>query len=339
MEIASPRDVDSRRTRSDSWDRPSPYPSPPMHPTHAPSWALVRASAANRSMMTAEQLQMDTIRTRSRFGSEFEEQGLVGSGGFGKVYRVHHYVSDKEYAIKKIVIRRSNMAEIESMIRCVGLLAHSLRAHCAPPLLCPLLLSVDTPFRGGRGQTGRSTGRQTDAGRQAGRQTDTLTETERDRERQRETDTETAIHTKQNLSLRYLPTFPLSLSVSPSPPPFPLHLSVSVSPSPCLLLPRSFSLPHSLFSSLPLFSALPQQRGPHAREARQPRQRRALLQRMARTRRERGRDPCAPPRRRQNRGRGRDVFVWRGGGGGGGGGDAGDEHDRGEHEQLCLLRL
>eukprot|EP00286_Rhodomonas_abbreviata_P002441 CAMPEP_0181344894 /NCGR_PEP_ID=MMETSP1101-20121128/32448_1 /TAXON_ID=46948 /ORGANISM="Rhodomonas abbreviata, Strain Caron Lab Isolate" /LENGTH=141 /DNA_ID=CAMNT_0023456791 /DNA_START=70 /DNA_END=492 /DNA_ORIENTATION=+ len=105
LAIASPRNVDNRRK----------HPDPPK------ALALVRSTSI-RSFKEA--LQIDTARHATRrFTSEFADKGIVGTGGFGKVYRVHHYVSDKEYAVKKILIKRSNMAEIEKLIREVRMLA------------------------------------------------------------------------------------------------------------------------------------------------------------------------------------------------------------------------
>lgn len=49
---------------------------------------------------------------KSRYRDEYNEIGLLGIGGFGKVYKVKNHVDQQEYAAKKIIIPTSVMAHI-----------------------------------------------------------------------------------------------------------------------------------------------------------------------------------------------------------------------------------
>jgi len=73
--------------------------------------------------LSSSGLWMGSRASQQRFRSEFKEVDFIGKGGFGKVYKVYHYLSDREYAIKKIEINDSNAEHVESVIREVRMLA------------------------------------------------------------------------------------------------------------------------------------------------------------------------------------------------------------------------
>ncbi|EKX53892.1 hypothetical protein GUITHDRAFT_84326 [Guillardia theta CCMP2712] len=73
--------------------------------------------------LSSSGLWMGSHASQQRFRSEFKEVDFIGKGGFGKVYKVYHYLSDREYAIKKIEINDSNAEHVQSVIREVRMLA------------------------------------------------------------------------------------------------------------------------------------------------------------------------------------------------------------------------
>jgi serine/threonine protein kinase len=48
----------------------------------------------------------------TRYGRSFQELGLLGKGGYGKVYHVKHTLDKSEYAVKKVPLNASRVARI-----------------------------------------------------------------------------------------------------------------------------------------------------------------------------------------------------------------------------------
>jgi serine/threonine protein kinase len=42
----------------------------------------------------------------SRYLREFSEIGMIGKGGYGKVYHVKHRLDGSDYAVKKIILSK-----------------------------------------------------------------------------------------------------------------------------------------------------------------------------------------------------------------------------------------
>lgn len=62
----------------------------------------------------------------SKYHSEFQELRLLGKGGFGAVYQCRHRLDEKEYAVKKIVLKSSslNQAKVYREIKTLARLEH-----------------------------------------------------------------------------------------------------------------------------------------------------------------------------------------------------------------------
>lgn len=59
----------------------------------------------------------------SRYKSEFVENGILGSGGYGSVYRARNKIDGQEYAIKRIPLSTSDQKNCKVMLREVKILA------------------------------------------------------------------------------------------------------------------------------------------------------------------------------------------------------------------------
>lgn len=58
-----------------------------------------------------------------RYATDFEEIGLVGSGGFGKVYKAKNLLDQVTYAVKKIPLKYQNIATFQKKLNEVKALA------------------------------------------------------------------------------------------------------------------------------------------------------------------------------------------------------------------------
>ena len=73
----------------------------------------------------------DLARRLSRYATEFREVGLLGQGGYGKVYEVVNHLDGQRYAVKKITLsprrlkklREAGIDELEAMLREIRTLA------------------------------------------------------------------------------------------------------------------------------------------------------------------------------------------------------------------------
>ncbi|KAI9836633.1 MAG: hypothetical protein M1819_001267 [Sarea resinae] len=74
---------------------------------------------------------MDPAFPPSRYSSDFTEVGMIGKGGYGKVYRVMNHLDGQEYAIKKISLSQKQLkrlqdggaSELEALLREIRTLA------------------------------------------------------------------------------------------------------------------------------------------------------------------------------------------------------------------------
>ncbi|XP_070575189.1 eukaryotic translation initiation factor 2-alpha kinase 1-like isoform X2 [Ptychodera flava] len=65
----------------------------------------------------------------SRYRQEFIELGILGKGGFGRVYKVRNKLDDREYAVKKILLKENNPDICLKILREVKLLAGMHHPH------------------------------------------------------------------------------------------------------------------------------------------------------------------------------------------------------------------
>ena len=59
------------------------------------------------------QISMNNIIPR--YYNDYQEYNKIGEGGFGKVYKVKHYLDDNIYAIKKISVPNQKYRELQSV--------------------------------------------------------------------------------------------------------------------------------------------------------------------------------------------------------------------------------
>lgn len=115
--------------------RQSQQPTPFMGTTAGQiqqfSWETSQIDVVRRP---SAELRLGThypVRVRSHYNSHFEERGLLGRGGFGRVYRTYNILDSKEYAIKKIPLsprlsqryQEGGHAELANILREVQALA------------------------------------------------------------------------------------------------------------------------------------------------------------------------------------------------------------------------
>jgi hypothetical protein len=109
----------------------------------APTLAPIRHSSAAVSTPSARFLS-GYVTPYDRYSLEFEEQSMLGSGGFGTVYACKNRLLDEDYAIKKVLMSSSEGEKtIERDLREVRVIAFHGPA-CTPflTLLSPLVLSL-----------------------------------------------------------------------------------------------------------------------------------------------------------------------------------------------------
>jgi len=74
----------------------------------------------NESLIKSDLFHNENIRTKSiivpRYLNEYTETNKIGEGGFGSVYIAKHYLDEKNYAIKKIIISDDKIKEINQVI-------------------------------------------------------------------------------------------------------------------------------------------------------------------------------------------------------------------------------
>lgn len=71
------------------------------------------------------------LRQPSRYATDFAELGIIGRGGYGKVFKVVNHLDGQEYAIKKIILSRKRLrklqdggsTELEALLREIRTLA------------------------------------------------------------------------------------------------------------------------------------------------------------------------------------------------------------------------
>ena len=73
-------------------------------------------------MISKKSLRTRYLRLTQRFRTEFEDLGLIGSGGFAEVHKVRNLNDDKLYALKIIKIKTCpNQEETEeTFYRCLS---------------------------------------------------------------------------------------------------------------------------------------------------------------------------------------------------------------------------
>lgn len=66
------------------------------------SWEMSNLNVVRRPSTELQLTPPAPHRMRSHYTSTFEERGLLGRGGFGRVYHTYNFLDQREYAIKKI---------------------------------------------------------------------------------------------------------------------------------------------------------------------------------------------------------------------------------------------
>lgn len=82
--------------------QPAPFLGTPAGQLQQFDWETSRVDVVRRPSAELQLAPPFPVRVRSHYSSHFEERGLLGRGGFGRVYRTYNFLDDKEYAIKKI---------------------------------------------------------------------------------------------------------------------------------------------------------------------------------------------------------------------------------------------
>lgn len=113
------RSIMFRDTRSASDSSSDEDSSDPQHSRRSDIFSI--ASSGHR-LSLSEWLGFDD----TKYHAEFEELGTLGRGGFGAVYHVRNKIDEREYAVKKIAMRRAstNQAKIYREIKTLARLEH-----------------------------------------------------------------------------------------------------------------------------------------------------------------------------------------------------------------------
>mmetsp|Transcript_47897 Transcript_47897/g.114865 ORF Transcript_47897/g.114865 Transcript_47897/m.114865 type:complete len:387 (+) Transcript_47897:111-1271(+) len=78
---------------------------------------VVRPLHPESGALSTYQYQPPSVADVSRYLADYRQEECLGSGGFGSVFRVYHQLSDKDFAVKKIILRSGHPEELEMQLR------------------------------------------------------------------------------------------------------------------------------------------------------------------------------------------------------------------------------
>ena len=67
--------------------------------------------------------------SKERWAKDFDDEGQIGEGGFGKVFKARHRIDGNYYAVKKVKLNKKNHEETSRMLREVKYLSSLNHAH------------------------------------------------------------------------------------------------------------------------------------------------------------------------------------------------------------------
>lgn len=116
--------------------QPTPFQGTTAGQLQQFNWETSQINMVRRPSAEFQLASPFPIRVRSHYSSHFEERGLLGRGGFGRVYRTYNLLDRREYAIKKIPLspklsqryRQGGHGELAHILREVQALARL--DHC-----------------------------------------------------------------------------------------------------------------------------------------------------------------------------------------------------------------
>lgn len=78
----------------------------------SPSSALIAYVEGTDPHLQLAALARHPLLEAGRYSKDFAELGILGQGGYGKVYRVKHQLDGQEYAVKKITLSSSRVSRV-----------------------------------------------------------------------------------------------------------------------------------------------------------------------------------------------------------------------------------
>ncbi|XP_072013882.1 eukaryotic translation initiation factor 2-alpha kinase 1-like isoform X2 [Amphiura filiformis] len=88
------------------------------------TYALLQAGTDPLSPRTPDIRTEEVLKSQnSRYKTEFREIDKIGKGGFGSVYKVKNKLDQREYAVKKILLKQKHPESARKVLREVQLLA------------------------------------------------------------------------------------------------------------------------------------------------------------------------------------------------------------------------